>query len=126
MLSHTMSYTMSNTISFTSIFTMLLSSFSLPPGCCISRRCCQADSSDGASKFKLLDTLILERAPAASLLHTHTHKLALIPCLEHTIVSIILTDLIFKRSNRRRAVLLEPPLTQQSSRVQATSFEILN
>ena len=45
---------------------------------------------------------------------------------EHTIVSIILTDLIFKRSNRRRVVLSEPPLNQRSSRVRATSFEILN
>ncbi len=45
---------------------------------------------------------------------------------EHTIVSSILTDLIFKRSNGRRAVSSEPQLNQRSSRVRATSFEILN
>ncbi len=45
---------------------------------------------------------------------------------EHTIVSSILTDLIFQRSNGRRVVLSEPPLNQRSSRVRATSFENLN
>ncbi len=45
---------------------------------------------------------------------------------EHTIVSRILTDLIFKGSNGRRAVSLGPPLNQQSSRVRSTSFNFLN
>jgi hypothetical protein len=45
---------------------------------------------------------------------------------EPTIVSSILTDLIFKRSNGGRAVSSDPPLNQRSSRVRATSFEILN
>jgi hypothetical protein len=44
---------------------------------------------------------------------------------EDTIVPSILTDLIFKRSNGRRAVSSDPPLNQRSSRVQAMSFEIL-
>jgi hypothetical protein len=49
---------------------MLLGLFSLPPCCCIS-----GDDqptllpSDGASKLQLLSALILECAPAASLLH---------------------------------------------------------
>jgi hypothetical protein len=43
-----------------------------------------------------------------------------------TIVPSILTDLIFKRSNGRRAVSSEPPLSQRIRRVRATSFEILN
>jgi hypothetical protein len=45
---------------------------------------------------------------------------------EHTIVSSILTDLIFKRKIGRRAVSSDPPLTQRSSQVRATSFKILN
>jgi hypothetical protein len=42
---------------------------------------------------------------------------------EHTIVSRILTDLNFKRSNGRRAVSSDPPLNQRSSRVRATNFK---
>jgi hypothetical protein len=44
---------------------------------------------------------------------------------EHTIVSSILTDLIFKRSQGRRVVSSDPPLNQRSCRVRA-SFEILD
>ncbi len=44
----------------------------------------------------------------------------------HTIISSILTDPIFKRSNWRRAESSNPPLNQRSSRVRATSFKILN
>jgi hypothetical protein len=44
---------------------------------------------------------------------------------EHTIVSSILTDPMFKRSNERRAVSSDP-LNQQSRRVRATSLKILN
>jgi hypothetical protein len=44
--------------------------------------------------------------------------------LEHTIVSSILTDLVFKRSNGRRAVSSDPPLNQRSSRVRATGFKL--
>jgi hypothetical protein len=49
---------------------------------------------------------------------------------KHTIVSSILTGLIFKlrleRSNERRAVSSDPPLNQRSSRVRATSLKNLN
>jgi hypothetical protein len=45
---------------------------------------------------------------------------------EHTIASSILTDLIFKRSNGRKAVSSNSPVNQRSSRVRATSFKNLN
>jgi hypothetical protein len=43
---------------------------------------------------------------------------------KHAIVSSIRTDLIFNRSNGRRAVSSDPPLNKLSSRAQATSFKI--
>ena len=45
---------------------------------------------------------------------------------EHTIISSILTDLIFKRNLRRRTALSRPPLNLRSSRTRAMRFKILN
>ena len=45
---------------------------------------------------------------------------------EHTIVSSILTDLIFRRNLRRRTALSGPPLNLQSSRTRAMRFKIQN
>ena len=45
---------------------------------------------------------------------------------EHTIVSSILTDLIFRRNHERRAVLSEPYLNRQRSWDRATLFKTQN
>ena len=45
---------------------------------------------------------------------------------EHTIVSSILTDLIFRRNHRRRTALSGPPLNLRSSRTRAMRFKIQN